>query len=433
MNGIEKTLRDTLAKLENPDVKTRKKLYDTTESILRKSLEQFALSRPDVITERLQDLKNIIIAIEQEYNRDIPAVVPAPNDASLTIPPVLPSVAPPVAKAPEVDAPTTRQAPTEPVMSQASVQWPQVNERSQVQEQSVPDITPERERALTNEQIKLDTDIPDVSDELKIQPPVTPNPIDAKPVDAKPVDPEPIDPKPISSKSADIKQARNDSREKRRRRGGILETIAGSIVSVILIIFLFGGIWVFSNSEYYQLFLDWRNGGSSVTTQEQVADKDFIPKPLKSDGDQSGNWVEVFDFQDIENVRGRGEVLVETIGDGSDAGVRITSVNSSEFGEAQVILDADKLQSLTSHKFAIALSVFVENPTQIYIKPLLKNGVGSDRRRFQLNGGLNNVMLEMDMRAVSNFDPVPHLAVNSDITGAGHSIELYDVRYQIIE
>lgn len=414
MNGIEKTLRDTLAKLENPDAKTRQKLYDTTETILRRSLEPFLQSRPEIVAERLQNLKDVIVVLEQEYNFEVP-VVETPKDASFSIP----NVVPPIADAPQVEELTVPEpvqpenAPVSPevqpnsaVTSNVEVQWPDSSVHPSAQERSVPDISVEQN-------LKTDTDAPHVSDEMKIQPPVAA--------------------KPVSDKKTDRRLRSREKREKRRRRGSLLETIAGSIVSVIFIVFLFGGIWLFSNSEYYQLFLDWRNDGKTVNAEEQIADKDFIPKPLTSGGDQSDNWVEIFGYQDVDNVRGRGEVLVETVGEGGDGGVRITSVNSSEFGEAQVPLDANKLQSLTSRKFVIALSMFVERPTQIYIKSLLKNGVETDRRRFQLNGGLNNVMLEMDMTGVANFDPTPHIALNSDITGGGRSVELYDVRYQIIE
>lgn len=423
MNGIEKTLRDTLAKLENPDARTRQKLYDTTESILRRSLEPFMQSRPELATERLQGLKDIIILIEHEYSLEVP-VVDTPQEASFSIQNVAPSVVQankveelpvvePVRPINTVAATTSPQVHVDPVISDAKVHWPDANVQPPVREQSAPHISVEKERALPTEQVSSDKITPLAPDELKVQPSA--------------------DPKPTTDKKADLKLHSKQKREKRRRRGSLLETIASSIVSVILIVFLLGGIWLFSNSEYYQLFLDWRNDGKIVNSEEQISDKDFIPKPLTSEGEQSGNWVEIFGYQDVNNVRGRGEVLVETIGDRGEGGVRITSVNSSEFGEAQVLLDANKLQSLTSRKFAIALSVFVEQPTQIYIKCLLKNGVETDRRRFQLNGGLNNVMLEMDMTSVTSFDPTPHIAVNSDITGGGRPIELYDVRYQIIE
>lgn len=425
MNGIEKTLRDTLAKLENPDTKTRQKLYDTTESILSRSLEPFMQTRPEMVAERLQSLKDLTGILEQEYNLEIP-VIETPQDASFSIP----SVVPPVAEIPQVEAlrvaepiqpvqsvhtPLSPEVQSDPPLtSQVDVQWPDSSVQSSVQDQSVPDIFVEKERAVAPEEtISSDANMPDVLEELKVLPPV--------------------EAKPASDKKLDRKLRSREKREKRRRRGSLLDKVAGSIVSVIFIVFLFGGVWLFSNSEYYQLFLDWRNDGKTVNAEEQVADKDFVPKPLTSEGEQSGNWVEIFGYQDVENVRGRGEVLVETIDDNGDGGVRITSVTSSESGEAQVPLDATKLQSLASRKFIIALSMFAERPTQIYIKSLFKNGVETDRRRFQLNGGINNVMLEMDMTGVKSFDPTPHIAVNSDITGGGLSVDLYDVRYQIIE
>lgn len=421
MNGIEKTLRDTLAKLENPDANTRQKLYDTTQSILRRSLEPFTQSRPELVTQRLQGLKDIIVVIEREYNPTDPDGK-TPEDPSFSIP----NVVPPVVETPRVEvlgsaeavqpvnAPVSPKIHLDPVMSETSSDWPDANVQPSAQEQIVPDISVGRERAVATEpSVYADKNAPDTSEVVTTQPS--------------------MDSKSTSDKKADRKLRSQEKREKRRRSGSLLDTIAGSIVFVIFTIFLCGGIWLFSNSEYYQLFVDWRNGGTTINSEEQVADKDFVPKPLTSEGEQTENWIEIFGYQDVANVRGRGEVLVETVGDGRDGGVRITSVNASEFGEAQIPFDVNKLQSLTSRKFTIALSMFVEDPTQIYIKSLFKNGVETDRRRFQLNGDLNSIILEMDMTAVTNFDPTPHIAINSDITGGGRPVELYDVRYQIIE
>ena len=430
MNGIEKTLRDTLAKLENPDSTTRQKLYDTTEAILRRSLEPFAQSKPEIVAERLQNLQDIIVILEQEYNLKVP-LDDLIKDPSFSIP----NVAPPITDTansersgaepfvPQVEPDTSTASPEihtdlhpleTPSISEPTVPWPESNVQAPTQNQSAPHVSVERSHIEVSEKsIDIDRPPSDTPDELKVEPVVAAS--------------------SASDNKADRKLRKKERREKRRRRGSLLDLVAGSIVSVVFIIFLFGGIWLFSNSEYYQLFLDWRNGDNLENSEEQVADKDFIPKPLTSEGDQLDSWTEIFGYQDVENVRGRGEALVETIDDGGDGGVRITSVNSSEFGEAQIPLDTDKLKAATSQKFAIALSIFAESPTQIYVKCQLKNGIETDRRRFQLNGGLNNVMLEMDMTGVASFDPAPHIALNSDITGGGRSIDLYDVRYQIIE
>ncbi len=500
MQGIEKTLRDTLGKLESPDEATRIKLYKATETILERSLAPYLETQPDMVAARRAQLVEIVTRLENEYQNPAPAAAPEPTiepqaeikeeqvpasipnansasidepsfvdqnsqvpDVAVDFPVIQPQETPIANEAPSVDAPLN--APSEPPQVAAPVVSP-VPENAQ----TPPPVDPVL--AQTNQEVssapKVEAPVDDAVD-LTSAPEITPSQRSARSADVAwpdaathPERPETPDRTSVfgfdksASKAApdtgekgektkaelraekrakrklENEEKRAKKKDNRRRGRSLLDTIAGSIVSVILIIFVIGGAWVLVESEYFDLFLEWRNGGPlEPTAEEQVAQDDFIPKVLNATEEQEGDWIIVFGPGDADKARGRGEVLVETIGDDNAGGVRITSVNAGEFGEALIPLNGRILASAASRKFALALSVSVTEPTQVYVRCLLKSGVEIGRRRFQLGGGRSDVLIDLDMTNVGAFETQPYLAINSDITGGDKSVELYDVRFQV--
>lgn len=501
MQGIEKTLRDTLGKLESPDEATRIKLYKATETILERSLAPYIESQPEMVAKRREQLVEIVSRLENEYQN--PAVAPVLTPVPVPTPPeqvpTTPHAPAPVATlseapvsqpAPEPSAPPEVSIAPEPVITsdvpsvepsrvtpraQSPVDFPVVEPQSAPQDLTAPSVdTPQRVEPVAkavppvvsqsntpvNDAPKVQTPADETVD-LTSAPEIKPAQRSARSANVAWPDaathPDraeadvPAPPLKGADNGAEAKKSKADLRaekrakrlreheEKRakkkdnRRRGrSLIDTIAGSIVSVILIVFLIGGAWLFVESEYYELFVEWRNGGPvEVTAEGQVAQDDFIPKVLNESQEQVGDWIEVFSPADADKARGRGEVLVETIGDDDAGGVRITSVNPGEFGEALIPLNGRLLAPAASRKFALALSVSVTEPTQVYVRCLLKSGIEIGRRRFQLGGGRTDVLIDLDMTNVGAFETQPYLAINSDITGGGKSVELYDVRFQV--
>ena len=500
MQGIEKTLRDTLGKLESPDEATRIKLYKATETILERSLAPYLETQPDMVAARRTQLVEIVTRLESEYQNPAPVSepVPAPEptleapedpqpvavpnvvdnqatqpspidensqvpDVAVDFPIIQPQETPAVNEAPSLDAPlnapseapqvaapavspvpenTQTPPPVDPVLAQthqAARNAPQVEAPidDAVDLTSAPEITPAQRNTRS-----ADVAWPDAA--THPDRPETPDRTSVFGFDKSASKAAP-DKSPKAEKSkAELRaekrakrkleneEKRAKKKDNRRRGRSLLDTIAGSIVSVILIIFVIGGAWILVESEYFDLFLEWRNGGPlEPTAEEQVAQDDFIPKVLNATEEQEGDWIIVFGPGDADKARGRGEVLVETIGDNDAGGVRITSVNAGEFGEALIPLNGRILAPAASRKFALALSVSVTEPTQVYVRCLLKSGVEIGRRRFQLGGGRSDVLIDLDMTNVGAFETQPYLAINSDITGGGKTVELYDVRFQV--
>lgn len=429
MQGIEKTLRDTLSKLGNPDEGTRLKLYKATENILARSLAPYAESQPDMVAARNVQLHDIVTKLEDEYKAAAPLSAPAPAAPvhAATIAPQQPVQT--QARAPEIRADDIRS--TEPPSSRA-VEWPDATVQPVVPSQnntSAPEVSLGLSTRKSAPHNKVASQVDNVAAIPAPTPAQEPAPITAPVALAKD---EQIS---KEDRSAVSKEKRQTKKGKRKQRGRILERIAGLIVYAIIFVFVIGGAWLFVESDYYQLFDDWRTGKNDIKTAEEqaVPEDNFVPKSLNSSADNFDDWVVVFGAEDAGKVRGRGEVLVEQIGNNVKGGVRITSVNSGEFGEALVPLNGQKLQAAASRKFAFAMTMSVDKPTEIYVRCLLKNGVEISRRRFKLDGGQNDVLVDLDMTQVPQFENQPYLAINSDITGGGSSVELYDVRYQVTE
>ncbi len=510
MQGIEKTLRDTLGKLESPDEATRIKLYKATETILERSLAPYLETQPDMVEARRSQLVEIVTRLENEYKNPTPAPAPDPildvpeapqqvspsnaignqvsqpsaidensqvPDVSVDYPVLQPQETPSISQAPNVDAPNidgqSVEAPSVEAPRKNPSEPPQVatpvapsSEPKQVPPSVDPVLAQIDQSEVSAPQVKAPIDdAVDLTSAPEIKPTQrsTRNSNVAWPDAAThPDHPEKPDrttvfgfdksgPKSApdsgsqnekskaelraekrAKRKRENEQKRAKKKDNRRRGRSLIDTIAGSIVSVILIIFLIGGTWILVESEYFDIFLEWRNGGPlEPTAEEQVAQDDFIPKVLNETAEQEGDWIEVFGPGDADKARGRGEVLVETIGDDDAGGVRITSVNAGEFGEALIPLNGRILAPAASRKFALALSVSVTEPTQVYVRCLLKSGVEIGRRRFQLGGGRTDVLIDLDMTNVGAFETQPYLAINSDITGGGKSVELYDVRFQV--
>ncbi|MEP2979934.1 MAG: hypothetical protein ABJO86_10645 [Lentilitoribacter sp.] len=479
MQGIEKTLRDTLGKLESPDEATRIKLYKATETILERSLAPYIESQPEMVATRRSQLYEIVTRLESEYQNPAPAPaampepqldpvqeipqepvsvsapetpaqprpVPVPNvqathpvngpEVSVDFPVVEPQATPYEDTAPSVDTPQhtdTASIAAPPVVGQpsnASNDTPQV----QTPIDDAVDLTsaPERKPAQRNVK-KSNVAWPDAATHPDRAEADTVAPVvkDVKSATEAKKSKSEIRAEKRAKRLREHEEKRERKKDNRRRGRSLIDTIAGSIVSVILIIFLIGGVWILSESEYYDMFVEWRNGGPTETSaEEQVAQDDFIPKVLNEAQEQAGDWIEVFGPTDADKARGRGEVLVETIGDDNSGGVRITSVNAGEFGEALIPLNGRILAPAASRNFALALSVSVTEPTQVYVRCLLKSGIEIGRRRFQLDAGRSDVLIDLDMTNVGAFETQPYLAINSDITGGGKSVELYDVRFQV--
>ena len=279
MQGIEKTLRDTLGKLESPDEATRIKLYKATETILERSLAPYIESQPEMVATRRTQLYEIVTRLESEYQNPAPEPVfmpdPAPEQlqeppqepvsapvpdipnvqanqpatgpgVSSNFPVIEPQATPYETSAPSVDTPqrpdiVSVDAP--PVVNQpshGSIDAPQIQAPidDAVDLTSAPEIKP-AQRSVKNSNVAW----PDAAThpdraEADLTTPVANGEINAA---ATKKSKSEIRAEKRAKRLREHEEKRQRKKDNRRRGRSLIDTIAGSIVSVILIIFLIGG------------------------------------------------------------------------------------------------------------------------------------------------------------------------------------------------
>lgn len=429
MQEIERTLRDTLRILGDPDAPTRQKLYRTTENIFEKNLLKVADADPQMVAQRRQDLKDLITQVEQDYVQT-QALDEGPTDR-LGNDPIFPDLSP------DIKSKTSQSASAH----SGDVSWPDnkidgpdkahsFNAQDQSQTLSsapmvASEIRPERgyqERGSSAPSPSIDP--PVAADAPKQM--TDPASLVSENAQAAPVNSQ-IKPLKTASVKDKVKT------RKKRKRTGLIDVAAGSVVTVILLAFIAGGAWFIVESEYYDMFLEFREGPATAETSVSTIDQEnFVPRALSPDNNANIDWVTLFGPNDINNVRGRGEALIEAFGSGNQAGVRLISVTQAASSEVIVPLNSRLLNAGIAQNIVLSLSVSADAPTQIYVRAILRDGVEDTRRRFQLDAGQNDILIEMDMKNVPNFNTQPFLAINSDMSGEGKAINLHQVSFQVL-
>lgn len=443
LQEIEKTLRDTLRILGDPDEPTRQKLYKTTEGIFERNLQKVDDPDPKRVIERKQELKDLIARVENDFLAGVTSEKPnfnAPESELL-----------PVAKVPPLDQPkptTTSFDPlTAPLVAHpnrtqraedgssapdgASDIIPSLAPRIQPNLSdnpgSVLDTAPERPSETEPGTHHAEADLSAVQPSIRDQ---APN-YDAKnPLD-RPADQPPSEPTVTGNEAAQSSGNKHEAKKRKKRGHRVLDIIAGSTVSVIVVVFVIGGVWMAFESEYYDMYLEFRDGTNAAVPSANQDDRNFVPRSLTQQGSDTDDWIELFGASDVGAVRGRGEALIEVIGNDELAAVRIISASNQQAGEALVPLNPRALNAGIARKIILSLSIFTEQTTQIYMRAVIRDGVEDIRRRFQLESGQNDILIELDMTNVPSFNAQPFIAINSDIEGNANPISLHQVAFKV--
>lgn len=459
MQEIEKTLRDTLRILGDPDEPMRQKLYKTTEGIFERNLQSVDDADPDLVIRRRQELKDLIARVEKDFLAGItsekplfdtpePELVPE-RVAERNAPPLDQTMHPvtgfDLLTAPAVAADPNRAQTVEDGSSAPDLAADIIPSQAPLTQtdrfdnpESILDTTPEKSRKIESGFHYAEADLSAVQPSMRDQAPIdalsaAPTPPD-QPTDQSTGDPTEQAQSDLPANGNDSAQSdgtEHQARKRKKRGHRVLDLIAGSTVSVIVLFFIVGGVWMAFESEYYDMYLEFRDGTNAAVPSANLDDRNFVPRSLTQQGSDTGDWIEVFGAQDMSNVRGRGEALIEQVGTGDTASVRIISASNQEAGEAIVPLNGRLLNSGIARTMILSVSIFSEEPTQIYLRAVIRDGVEDVRRRFQLASGQNDILIELDMTNVPSFNAQPFLAINSDITGAARPLNLSQVLFQV--
>lgn len=380
VEGLETAIRNALARSDSSDPAARARIYDSARTAVEKSLQKQA-SPPDAVAAQRRRVEEVIAAIEAEHAVSAGAgpQATAPDFTAIRAPEI--GLSEPV----RVDAPTV-EPPHEDAAAPA-IGGLQARPEDRLGRGSAP----------------------------------------AQPVPARPASeaPRKSGGRRFLSRRPE-KPARGEDRRRRRRGGGI-----GSLLTQLLLLFIVIAValwWISANGGVEQIGRQLADSGVGMLGEEEGSEGLIAPAQRVGAGQFTGNWATVFTAGSAEAVEVGGSATVETVDEGEQPALRIASISGGDPGEVRIPLDAEALASAGSGPVLFALTMRAAGePTQIYLRCDFASQDGCNRRRFDVNYEITDIVFEADLSSVAGDAA---LILNSDIAGEGKGIDLFSIRVQ---
>lgn len=219
------------------------------------------------------------------------------------------------------------------------------------------------------------------------------------------------------------KDARSERRARRSRFpfAGLLSTL------VVLAVIGFGGWWAWQAD----LLKPAGNGNDGPARINQGQGGDGAPlKPGQSDPSRA--WIDVFTPADASSVTAPGQTAADVMQDGSGSFLRIRSGGP----DAAVLFDVGQgvLERLAGKQatFDVVARGADGKPTQMSVECNFGGLGGCGRKRYAVGADQGDFLFELDFRAQSP-GAGGTIAVNSDVTGEGKSVDIYEIRVSVAQ
>lgn len=378
MDGLETAIRNALARSDSADPAARARIYDSARTAVEKSLQKQA-STPDAAAAQRRRVEEVIVAIEAEHA------------AAATTP---------QAAMPDFDAGHVPEpGGGEPVHLDA------------------PTIEPPREDAGAPAIGGLQARPEDRLGRSSAPPPHAP---------AGPAGEARRKPGGRRFLSRRPEEPAQQDKRRRRRGAGI-----GSLLTQLLLLFIVIGVvlwWISANGGVEQIGRQLADSGVGLLGEEEGSAGLIEPAQRVGAGQFTGNWATVFTAGSAEAVEAGGAATVDTVDEGEEPALRIASVSSGDAGEVRIPLDAEALASAEAGSVLFALTMRAAGePTQIYLRCDFGGQDTCNRRRFDVNYEITDIVFEADLSSVAGDAA---LILNSDIAGEGKAIDLFSIRVQ---
>ena len=153
-------------------------------------------------------------------------------------------------------------------------------------------------------------------------------------------------------------------------------------------------------------------------------------KTLGTQSGFSGDWIEVFKPSDAAALSAGGQATADSVSDGNGQRLRITSASAEAPGDVRIEIPASVLEQLSGKTSTLALTVQSEagKPTQFSVKCDFASLGECGRHRFTVNEEHSDMLFKVTFKQSLAPNAPGHLVVNSDVTGAGNSLNLFAVR-----
>ena len=388
MSGLETAIRNALARSERANAEVRARIYQSARNALEAGLRKQEINDPETIAAQRHRLEATIHQVEAEERAQF-AVAPAHD---IRVEPSMEARPEPVLRAERaVDPePTRLDARPEPTIEAE----PRAGEGRPAVASDIGGIRPERADGFARS---------------------------GKAGKAT-----------ASASSAAASQASDFRPERvakaRRRRGRLFSFL----LVLATLIAAFGAVawWVRTSG----LLAELENGADGSNPPATVSGEDFagedpIKKALDTQSRFSSDWRAIFSPGDTTKLSAGAAGRFETVSTNEGPAVRVTSTNPERDGAVLIEVSPEVLGEMGGKTSTIALTLQSVNgkPVQVTVECAFSSMGGCGRHRFTVSER-TDVLFQVEFdRSLSPSEP-GHLVLNSDITGADASVNLYAVR-----
>ncbi|HTO33290.1 MAG TPA: biotin transporter BioY [Pararhizobium sp.] len=219
------------------------------------------------------------------------------------------------------------------------------------------------------------------------------------------------------------------AKPRRRKRGRFLSFVM--VVTTLGAAFL-GAVWWVDTSGLLKTAAerDTSVANPPSTVQSEDFDGGAGLKTLGTQSGFTGDWVDVFTPADMARVSVEARAAADPVTDESGQRLRITSASPDQDGNVRIEIPTAMLGQISGKTSTVALSVQADSgkQTQFSVECDFASLGDCGRHRFTVNEEKNDMLFKVTFdRSLAPSSP-GHILINSDVTGAGSSLNLYAVR-----
>ncbi|WP_018234947.1 hypothetical protein [Ensifer sp. BR816] len=219
-----------------------------------------------------------------------------------------------------------------------------------------------------------------------------------------------------------------DKRPPKRRRGRLLSFV---MVVATLAAAAGAGVWWVQTND---LLKSPAERDTNVANPPAVVEtEDFPAASLPTLGAQegfSGEWIEVFTSADAAAVKPGARASAQPFDDDGGERIRLTSSAGSKEGEVAVDIPADVLSQLSGKSSTLALSVqaLPGKTTEFSVECDFSAMGACGRHRFTAHDERIDMLFKISFDRPLAPGSSGKLLINSDVSGAGNSLDLFAIR-----
>ncbi|THK34919.1 biotin transporter BioY [Ensifer sp. MPMI2T] len=218
-----------------------------------------------------------------------------------------------------------------------------------------------------------------------------------------------------------------DKRPRKRRRGRLL-----SFAMVVATLAAAAGatVWWIQTNDLLKSPADTSVANPPATVESEDFDGAAGLQNLAAQEGFSGEWIEVFTPAEVAAIRPGARSTVEPLNDEGGERVRVTSAVAGRDGDLVFEIPADILAQLSGKSSTLALTVqAMPGKTAEFSVECDFSSLGAcGRHRFTVHDERLDMLFKISFDRGSTPSGPGRLVLNSDVSGAGNSLDVFAIR-----